>query len=42
MEWELHTENKRQKNIKCKGSAEDTNADRAEQCNRKAARLVSH
>jgi hypothetical protein len=35
-------EHKRQKNRKCKGCAEDTDADRAEQCNRTTTRLVSH
>jgi hypothetical protein len=35
-------EHKRQKNKKCKRSAEDTDADRAEQCNRTSTGLVSH
>jgi hypothetical protein len=35
-------EHKRQKNIKCKGCAEDTDADKAEQCNRTTTRLVRH
>jgi hypothetical protein len=35
-------EHKMQKNRKCKGCAEDTDADRAEQCNRTTTRLVSH
>jgi hypothetical protein len=35
-------EYKRQKNRKCKGRAEDTDADRAEQCNRTTIGLVSH
>jgi hypothetical protein len=35
-------EHKMEKNRKCKGCAEDTDADRAEQCNRTTTRLVSH
>jgi hypothetical protein len=35
-------EHKRQKNRKYKGCAEDTDADRVEQCNRTTTRLVSH
>jgi hypothetical protein len=31
-----------EKKRKCKGCAEDTDADRAEQCNRTTTRLVSH
>jgi hypothetical protein len=35
-------EHKRLKNRKCKGRVEDTDADRAEQCNRTTTRMVSH
>jgi hypothetical protein len=35
-------EHKIQKNRKCKGCAEDTDAGRALQCNRTTTRLVSH
>jgi hypothetical protein len=35
-------EHKMEKNRKCKVCAEDTDADRAEQCNRTTTRLVSH
>jgi hypothetical protein len=35
-------EHKMEKNIKYKGCAEDTDADRAKQCNRTTTRLVSH
>jgi hypothetical protein len=35
-------EYKRQKNGKCKGHAEGTDADKTEQCNRTTTGLVSH